>query len=398
MQPSEKIGLYSLLTNSFLVILKASLAFLSGSLGLAADAVHSFTDVISSATVVAGIRISRRKSKNFPYGLYKVENLVSLISSIFIFIAGYEIIHMVFYRTASINPKYLPYALAGIILCMVITFFFSRYELKRGKDLGSPALVADARHIQTDLLSSLVILAGVTGSFFGFQLDKIAAAIVAIFVFRSGTQIFIDALRVLLDASLDFDTMDRVKTIILKDPDVVAINSLRGRNSGPFKFIEADIVIKARTLDKAHLSSQRIEAAIKTQIPHVDQVLIHYEPRKKEAFVYAVPLNEDKTVIADHFGDAPFFYIITVRRGDGAILEEAFYKNPVRSGEKGKGIKVSKWLVEKGIDGIFSPKSFEGKGPGYVFSDAGVEVIIANLKGLEDIKKRIQQKARQNEE
>ena len=58
------------------------------------------------------------------------------------------------------------------------------------------------------------------------------------------------AIRVLLDASLDFETLDRVKTVILSDPQVHAINALWGRNSGRFKFIEADIIVKAKDLEK----------------------------------------------------------------------------------------------------------------------------------------------------
>ena len=67
------------------------------------------------------------------------------------------------------------------------------------------------------------------------------------------------------------------------------------------------------------------------------------------------------------------------------LLSEVFHGNPFASEEKGKGIKVSEWLLEKGIDTVYSPKGFEGKWPGYVFSDAGVDVILTNGRPLEDI-------------
>ena len=258
MEQSEKIGVYSIGVNFLLVGIKALLSVLSGSLALIADAIHSFTDVISSATVLAGIKISKRRSKNFPYGLYKVENFVSLISSLFIFFAGYEIVHTVFLTPQSLKPEYLPFAMAGILLTMLITFAFSRYELGKGKEIGSPSLMADAKHIHTDMLSSAVILAGLMGGIFDLGLDKVAAILVVLLVFKAGVRIFIDSLRVLLDASIDFETMDRVKTVILKDPQVDSIHALMGRNSGPFKFIEADIVIKAKDLEKAYSISQRI--------------------------------------------------------------------------------------------------------------------------------------------
>ncbi len=390
MEQNEKIGVYSIGINLLLVGIKGLLFYLSGSVALIADAIHSFTDVISSITVFAGIKISKRKSKNFPYGLYKVENFVSLFSSFFIFLAGYEIVHTVLYKFQSIKTKYLPYAITGVLLTMAITFAFSRYELRQGKKIGSPSLVADAKHIRTDMLSSAVILAGLVGGWFGLNLDRIAALIVVFLVFKAGIGIFIDAFRVLLDASIDFETMDRVKTIILKDSRVISINALWGRNSGPFKFIEADIVIKVNNLEKAHLVCRKIEGEIKKHVSHVDHVLIHYEPQKKETSTLAIPLKEDKQSLSEHFGEAPYFYLATIRERDGVLLSEAFHGNPFASEEKGKGIKVSEWLLEKGIDTVCSPKGFEGKGPGYVFSDAGVDVILNRDGTLEEIRRTIQ--------
>ncbi|MFC1816573.1 cation diffusion facilitator family transporter [Thermodesulfobacteriota bacterium] len=363
---------------------------LSGSLALVADAIHSSTDVISSATVLAGIKISKRTSRTFPFGLYKVENFVSLLSSIFIFAAGYEIVHTVFFKTQNLKIENLPYAMGGVVLTIGITFAFSRYELREGKAIGSPGLIADAQHIRSDMLSSGVILAGLIGSAFGLNLDKVAALLVVLFVAKAGLNILIDAIRVLLDASIDFKTMDQVKTIILKDPRVISINALWGRNSGPFKFIEADIVVKAGSLEKAHFVSSKIEKEIKQNVSRVDHILMHYEPQKKETTTCAVPVIEDKTAIAEHFGSAPYFYVATRREKDGVLVSEAYLHNPASEDEKGKGIKVSEWLLDKGVDRVYTPKGFEGKGPGYVFSDAGVDVNVMEYKTLEDIKKEFQ--------
>ncbi|MFC1534627.1 cation diffusion facilitator family transporter [Thermodesulfobacteriota bacterium] len=390
MERNEKIGIYSIAVNLLLVGIKILLSILSGSIALVADAIHSSSDVISSATVFVGIKISKRKSKTFPFGLYKVENFVSLLSSIFIFVAGYEIVHTVFFKTQNLKIENLPYTMGGVVLTIGITFAFSRYELREGKAIGSPSLIADAQHIRTDMLSSGVILAGLIGSTFGLNLDKVAALLVVFFVAKSGLRILIDATRVLLDASIDFKTMDQVKTIIMKDPRVISINAILGRNSGPFKFIEADIVVKAGSLEKAHFVSNKIEKEIKQNISHVDHILIHYEPQKKETTTCAVPVVEDKTAIAEHFGSAPYFYVATKREKDGVLVSEAYLHNPASECEKGKGIKVSEWLLDKGVDLVYSPKGFEGKGPGYVFSDAGVDVIVMEYKTLEDIKKEFQ--------
>jgi cation diffusion facilitator family transporter len=390
MTQKEKIGFYSIGVNVLLVALKGGLAVLSGSVALMADAIHSATDVVSSITVLAGIKISKRKSKNFPYGLYKVENFVSLLTSLFIFLAGYEIVKTVFFEPFTLKTQYLPYAMGGLVAAMAITFAFSRYELRQGKAIGSPSLIADAKHIRTDMMSSCVILAGLVGGLFGLELDRIAAIVVVLLVFKAGAAIFADAFRVLLDASLDFKTLDQVKTIILKDARVVSINGLWGRNSGQYKFIEADIIIKAGDLEKAHAVSQRIENHIRKAVAHVDQILIHYAPQKRETRTVAVPLQDDRQNISEHFGTAPCFYVAKVRERDGVLLSEAYEANPFASEEKGKGIKVSEWLLAKGVDTVYTPKGFEGKGPGYVFSDGGVDVMLTGTKNLAAIQHDIQ--------
>lgn len=79
--PVFRVAILSLLVNLSLVGIKLALSSLSGSLALRADAVHSMVDVFGSTALILGIFISGRKSKSFPYGLYKVENLVAVIIS-----------------------------------------------------------------------------------------------------------------------------------------------------------------------------------------------------------------------------------------------------------------------------------------------------------------------------
>lgn len=227
MERSEKVGLMAIGINAFLMALKGGLGLWAGSLALIADALHSTTDVVASATVWAGIRLSRRRTKLFPYGMYKVENLVSLVLAVLIFLAGYEIVKMVFKGEAILNHSALPFAIIGVIATLIITFFFSRYELQVGKEARSPSLIADARHIYTDFLTSAVILAGLIGGYFGLPLDRPAALVVAIFIGWAGARIALDAIKVLLDASLDFDTMEQLKKTIADIPQVVEINQLR---------------------------------------------------------------------------------------------------------------------------------------------------------------------------
>jgi cation diffusion facilitator family transporter len=386
MERSEKVGVISIGINILLVALKAALGYWAGSMAVLADALHSTTDVIASATVWAGIRLSRRRSSGFPYGLYKVENMVSLLLALLIFLAGYEIVKMVLGGGVKLNRSALPYAILGVASTLVITFVFSRYELKVGKAVRSPSLIADARHIYTDFLTSGVILIALFGGWLGLPLDRPAALVVAVFIGWAGGRIAFDAVRVLLDASLDFETLDKIRRIIKEMPQVANINQLRGRNSGRYTFIEADVSLRVKELEKSHQVSHEIEQRIRRSIPNVDSVLIHCEPLKKEKVVVAVPLQENREDLAGHFGEAPFFYIGVIRGSDGRIIEEKFIPNPFSHEEKGKGIKVSKWLLQQNVDRIFTAGAVEGKGPGYVLSDAGVPVSVVEGGVLSEIK------------
>ncbi|WP_163337519.1 cation diffusion facilitator family transporter [Desulfopila sp. IMCC35008] len=129
---------------------------------------------------------------------------------------------------------------AGICSTILITWFFSRYEHEKGKETGFPSLVADAHHIWTDMLSSLVLLMALLGSAMGFALDKYAAIIVVMFIARSVTTIFTNSVRVLLDASLDHRSLAQIREIVLADPRVTEIQNLWARNAGRYKFIELD--------------------------------------------------------------------------------------------------------------------------------------------------------------
>jgi cation diffusion facilitator family transporter len=387
----ERLALASVAINVLVAGLKFFLGIFSGSLALLADAVHSSADVVSSASIWAGIRISRRKTKRFPFGLYKVENLMALLTAAIIFLAGYEIVHTVLWSIERVKAGRILYAIIGVATIALILLSFSRFELRRAKRLESPSLKADAQHLATDLFSSCVILVGLAGTYFRikFPLDKAAALIIVGLIVYVGVKIMVDAIRVLLDASLDYNTMNTIREVILEIPQVGKVNSLMGRNSGRYKFIETELMLKVRELDKAHFVATQIENRIKARVQNVDHILIHYEPIKKETRVIAVPVEGDRVHLSEHFGEAPYFLLITLSSQDAKLLGESWLSNPFREMEKGKGIKVSECLVSQRVDEVIAAKNFEHKGPHYVFADAGVVMEQTQETNIGQIKARL---------
>ena len=382
MDKGEKVALLAIGVNIFLFLIKYLLAGLSGSIALKAEAFHSLADVVASLTVFSGLKLSKRKSKSFPYGLYKVENLVSIIVALAIFYADYEIV-MEAIKGSQMQLQGVWWAILGMLLAVGVTYGFSKYEAKVAKEINSPSLMADSEHIRVDMLASAIVLIGLFSSLLGYNVDRIAAFIIAGFIAWSGGEILIDAIRVLLDASLDYETLSQAEKIISAEPQVVAVNNLVGRNSGRYRFIEASIVFKTQDLGKAHFTASLIEKKIREEIKNVDQILIHYEPMVKEILLYAVPLeNKEKQIISDHFGEAPCFSLISVKAKSQEVIDQKIISNPFIQVEKGKGILVAEMLNKYFIDVLLVKESFTGKGPSYVFSDAAVEVILTKENTL----------------
>jgi len=384
MEASEKIAWLSIMTNLLLVGIKSAVALLSGSLAVTADAIHSMSDVVSSAIVLLGIKTSARRVRGFPYGLYKIENLVALLTSVLILFAGYEVVKTVFVEPARPLPRQLPLAIAGIGATIVITWLFSGYELKKGRETGSPSLIADAGHIRTDMLSSLVILFALVGSVIGFAIDRYAAIIVVVFITRSAISILLDSVRVLLDASLDHSSLQRIREIVLADPRVSDIKNLWARNAGRYKFVELDLILRTNELAKGHRLSEELENRIKLELAQVDRVLIHFQPREKNRLTLAIPLADDRRTISQHFGEAPFYRLLVLNRRKGEIIDDSFLENPYLEEAKGKGIKVAQWLLEKGLDMLICRHDQKGKGPGYVLGNGGAEIILTEVSDNEE--------------
>ncbi len=273
----KKIAIFSIIVNSVLALIKIFGGILSSSAALTADGIHSVSDLAASFSVLTGIVIANKKAKEFPMGLYKVENLVALVSAFAIFFAGYEIAKDVFFGE-PMHIKNLPIAVAAIALTVVITFLYSRWEKKKAIELNSPSLMADAEHVKSDFFTALVVLVGVIGQYMGYPIiEKIAVAVVVYFIFHSGWEILVDAIKVLLDASVDKDTLEEVREILKKEDMIKHINDIKGRNAGSFKFLYLDLDVKTDSLKEAHEFAHKLEQRIKAKIPEVEKVITHYE-------------------------------------------------------------------------------------------------------------------------
>ncbi|MHA1573782.1 MAG: cation diffusion facilitator family transporter [Alphaproteobacteria bacterium] len=341
----ERWGWYSIAVNITLIAINLIIALASGSLAVEAETIHNAVDLLTAVGVLIGLKLATRKTKAFPYGLYKLENVVSVVLAVMTFVTAYEIARNALFaqmRLATVNI----WMLIGVLVATAIPLVFSHFELRVGLAANSPALIADAREYRAHVFTTGVVLAALLAQRFNLPLDRFAALIIVLAIGKTGWELLTDGMRVLLDASLDANTLLRVRQTIAAEPAVVDVVWVTGRNAGRFRFVEAEVVLRVRELAKAEAVTQRIEAQLCQVVPHVDRVLIHAEPLRRTHWRYAVPLADAEGTISAHFGEAPFFALVRVRLDDGEVEEQRIVANPYLKEEKAKGIRVAEWLVE----------------------------------------------------
>jgi cation diffusion facilitator family transporter len=379
--PAGRVALYSLLVNVFLLGLNLVMATYSGSLALMAETAHNLADLAASGAVLVGLTLSQRKSRDFPYGLYKVENIAAIIVGLFIFLTAYEIAKEALLesdRKVAMHPAIL----LGVVIAALVPWLFSRYELRIARAVNSPSLTADAKEFQAHVLSSGVVFASLVGQWVGWPLDGPAALLIVLWIVHAGWETIAAGMRVLLDASIDGETLGRIRRIIERQPAVVEVRSLLGRNAGRYRFLEAEIGVRSQSVEKAHRVSHAIEEEIRKEIPFVERVLIHIEPVAKAIVRIAVPLTDHTGAVSRHFGLAPYFALTKRHVETGQILEQMIVVNPFAGHPKGRGLEVAHWLLEQRVDVVITPDDIRDKGPGHALGDAGVAVILSQATTL----------------
>lgn len=254
----ERWGWYSIAINILLAVLHGLIALASGSLAVAAELVHNLVDLLTAVAVLAGLKIAARKSQAFPYGLYKVENLAAVSLAVMVFVSAWEIA-----REALLAPPSTVQAdnwmLALLLVTTIIPLVFSHYELRAARAANSPALIADAKEYRMHVFTTGLAILALLSQALHFPLDRIAALLIVVAVVKTGWDLLRDAMRVLLDASLDPASLATIRSTIDADPAVAEVKWLTGRNAGRFRFVEVGVALRVTELNKTEAVVHRID-------------------------------------------------------------------------------------------------------------------------------------------
>lgn len=377
-----------------LVIFKLIFALLTNSLALQADAFDAITDIVMYITAFIGILFTKKKpNKKFPYGYYKIENIISLIISIFIFITAFNIILQAFLDIINFingNPKVVyvqPYIFLFLIISLSISIILVLYLKLISKKTGSPIIESEANEKLYDIFISLSVLIGFIGVLFNWYiLDSIIGLIIAGFIIKGGYKIFLESTKTLLDAVIDFEERTELYNLIEQILDIKKIDNMEIRSYGRFIFLEVEISLNSNfPLSQVSTLKNELILKIKEKFPSIFKIIIIIKSQDKKNIKIAVPLENNQglnSIISDHFGESPFFGFLEFLEGN--LASSKIISNKFAHEEKRKGILISEWLMSKKIDILILKESLK-KGPSLVFKNNFIEVTLTDLENYSEV-------------
>ena len=345
----QSVSIISVFVNLGLGIAKLFFGFLTGSVALIADGIHSSLDVFSSFVTFLGLRTAKKPiDEKHPYGYWKAESLAGFLVAILLAISGIWILYEAVLRILGEGTvKLSAGAIAVVIISILVTEILARLKFYYGGKFKSLALVADAEHSRADALSSIGVLIGL----FLAPYFNLADAVIALFI---GGYILYESWRIgkeitdsLLDVA-DKEAEDRIKKICASHK--IEIAELKTRKIGANSLAEIKIKLAPKLkVEDVQKITETLEQRLLTNIPELKQIVISIKaydmartvilPKfgkkigdlkgfekigpKKIGERTIVPMEKEK--ISKQFGAAQY---LIIDKKDSKILNKQVIKNP----------------------------------------------------------------------
>src|SRR5882757_974300 len=256
---------------------------LTGSVALLSDAIESIVNVATAVVALLAIRWSAMPADaEHPYGHHKAEYFSAVVEGVLIVVAALLILREAYFgflAPRQLDAPWLGLAVNGAALA--INSGWAWVLIGQGRARKSPALVADGRHLLTDVISSVGVLGGVSlAAITGWAvLDPALAAIVALNILWTGWGLVKESIGGLMDEAVPPATLARIREIISANADgAIEAHDLRTRHAGRMMFIDFHLVVPgSMSVSAAHDICDRLERAIKEEFADA-LISIHVEP------------------------------------------------------------------------------------------------------------------------
>lgn len=286
----ETTALVSVLSNTFLVILKFVVGAFIGSISIISEAIHSTVDLAASVIALFSVKKSVTPAdKGHPFGHGKIENISGTVEALLIFLAAAYIIAEAMAELMHPDPiEHMAWGLGVMFCSAAINTIVSGVLFRVGRKTDSIALQADAWHLRTDVYTSIGVFISLAGIVVGERLlpaynwhwlDPAAAIVVALMIAKAAVSLTKQSARDLLDANLPEEEEQWIGEIISSHkPAVHGFHLLRTRKGGHVRFVEFHVKVDpSMTVKDSHRITEELARRIKKRFPSTS-VTIHIEP------------------------------------------------------------------------------------------------------------------------
>jgi len=281
-----KLAIGSIFVGLVVLGVKSLAYWMTGSVALLSDALESTVNVATAFAALIAIHIAAKPADaNHPYGHDKAEFFSAVLEGVMIIVAALLILREAYH--GILEPVAIDTPIAGLLVnsgATAINAAWAWVLITHGRKRKSPALVADGKHLFTDVLTSVgvavgVLLAVATG---WWILDPALAVLVAVNILWSGSRIIKESLSGLMDEAVSERTLDSIRTIIAAEADgAMQAHDLRTRHAGSAIFIDFHLVVPGETtVFRAHEICDRIENVLRDELGDA-RITIHVEPEHK---------------------------------------------------------------------------------------------------------------------
>lgn len=277
------VFIFSIITSVFLAIIKFVAGFISGNISVISMGMDSFLDILFTNFNYFTVKeASKPADKSHPFGHGKFENVMSLIQSLTIFVLG---LYLLYKGVNNLITHQNNIASNLSIIVMGISTFFAAlltYLLtSTGKKANSVAMITDALHYKTDILSNGAIFIGIfAGKYFSITwMDNILGILVALYICYSAGELFLRSFKVLTDSKVPLEIERKIISILDSyKNEMIDYHDLKSIKSGSVYLIIVHITAcRKMSLDFSHKLADRIENDIMSNIPK-SIITIHFEP------------------------------------------------------------------------------------------------------------------------
>lgn len=282
-----RVAKNTIIANVVLTVFKLAAGIAGNSMAMVSDAIHSLSDVISTGVVMVGIKMAGKEAdSDHQYGHERFESVAAIILAAMLcatgMVIGYSGLRVIFAGSYGEMPVPGLIALAAALVSIVVKEAMYWYTRAAARVVSSDALMADAWHHRSDALSSVGSLAGIAGARIGFPvLDSVAALVICGFIVKVSYDIFCEAVSKMTDRSINESSLKQIRALILEQPEIKSIDSLRTRVFGDKICIDLEIGVDGgMTLREAHSIAHRVHDKIESAHNRVKYCMVHVNPHQ----------------------------------------------------------------------------------------------------------------------